>query len=53
MSSDDDASFPNDINEKAIIKKLGKELVSQDQLLEDQEDLLEKERKLHVSSRDS
>jgi hypothetical protein len=51
--SDDDASFPNDINEKAIIKKLGKELVSQDQLLEDQEDLLEKERKIHVSSRDS
>jgi hypothetical protein len=43
--SDDDAPFPNGINEKAIIKKLGKELVSQDQLLKDQEDLLEKERK--------
>jgi hypothetical protein len=39
--SDDDAPFPNGINEKAIIKKIGKELVAQDQLLEDQEDLLE------------
>jgi hypothetical protein len=43
--SDDDAPFPNGINEKAIIKKLGKELVPWDQLLEDQEDLLEQERK--------
>jgi hypothetical protein len=42
---DDDASFLNGINEKAIIKKLEKELVAQDQLLEDQEDLLEQERK--------
>jgi hypothetical protein len=42
---DDNAPFPNDINEKAIIKKLGKELVARDQLLEDQEDLLEQERK--------
>jgi predicted RNase H-like nuclease (RuvC/YqgF family) len=30
---------------KCIIKKLGKELVAQEQLLEDQEDLLEQERK--------
>jgi hypothetical protein len=43
--SDDDASFPNGILEKAIIKKLGKELVARDQLLEDQEDLLKQERK--------
>jgi hypothetical protein len=45
VSSDDDAPFPNGINKKAIIKKLGKELAAQDQLLEDQEDLLEQERK--------
>jgi hypothetical protein len=51
--SDDDAPFSNGINEKAIIKKLGKELVAQDQLLEDQEDLLQQERKIHVSSRNS
>jgi hypothetical protein len=44
-SDDDDAPFTNGINEKAIIKMLGKELVAQDQLLEDQEDLLEQERK--------
>jgi hypothetical protein len=31
--SDDDAPFFNGINEKAIIKKLGKELIAQDQLL--------------------
>jgi hypothetical protein len=43
--SDDDTPFPNGINEKDIIKKLGKELVAWDQLLEDQEDFLEQERK--------
>jgi hypothetical protein len=43
--SNDDAPFPNGITEKAIMKKLGKELVARDQLLEDQEDLLEEERK--------
>jgi hypothetical protein len=41
----DDAPFPNGLNKKRVIKKLGKELVAQDQLLEDQEDLLEQERK--------
>jgi hypothetical protein len=52
--SDVDASFPNSINEKVIIKKLGKELVTRDQLLEDQDDLLEQERKkIHMSSRNS
>jgi hypothetical protein len=50
VSSDDDdsnndAPFLNGITEKATIKKLGKELVTRDQLLEDQEDLLEQERK--------
>jgi hypothetical protein len=43
--SNDDAHFPNGINERSIIKKLGKELVARDQLLEDQEKLLEQERK--------
>jgi hypothetical protein len=43
--SDDDTPFPNGINEKGIIKRLGKELVARDQLLEDEEDLLEQERK--------
>jgi hypothetical protein len=43
--SDDDAPFPNGLNEKRVIKRLGKELLAQDQLLEDQEDLLEEERK--------
>jgi hypothetical protein len=43
--SDNDAPFPNGLNEKAIIKKLEKEFVARDQLLEDQEDLLEQERK--------
>jgi hypothetical protein len=43
--SDDDAPFLNGINEKGIIKRLGKELVAQDQLLEDQDDLLEQEKK--------
>jgi hypothetical protein len=43
--SDDDAPFSNGINEKIIIKKLEKELVAWDQLLEDQEELLEQERK--------
>jgi hypothetical protein len=44
-SDDDDAPFPNGINEKVAIKRLGKELVVQNQLLEVQEDLLEQERK--------
>jgi hypothetical protein len=44
-SDDDDTPLTNGINEKGIIKKLGKELVSRDQLIEDQEDLLEQERK--------
>jgi hypothetical protein len=39
-SDDDDAPFPNGLNEKRVIKKLGKKLVARDQLLEDQEDLL-------------
>jgi hypothetical protein len=43
--SDDDSPFPNGINEKAIIKKLGKELIARDQLLKDKEDLLDQERK--------
>jgi hypothetical protein len=43
--SDDDAPFPNGLNEKRVIKKLEKEFVAQDQLLEDQEDLFEQERK--------
>ncbi len=43
--SDDDAPFPCGINEKGAIKRLGKELVVQNQLLEVQEDLLEQERK--------
>jgi hypothetical protein len=42
---DDDGSFPNNINEKLAIKRLGKELVVRDQLFEVQEDLLEQERK--------
>ncbi len=42
VSSDDDTPFPNGINEKGIIKRLGKKLVARDQLLED---LLEQERK--------
>jgi hypothetical protein len=45
VSSDDDAPFPNGINEKGIIKRLEKELKAQDQVLEDQEDFLEQERK--------
>jgi hypothetical protein len=40
-ASDDDAPLPHGMNEKMIIKRLGKELVVQDQLLEVQEDLLE------------
>jgi hypothetical protein len=48
-SDDDDVSNDDDplligMNEKATIKRLGKELVIQDQLLEVQEDLLEQER---------
>jgi hypothetical protein len=50
VSSDDDDSddappFSNGINQKEIMKKLGKELIARDQLLEDQEDFLEQERK--------
>jgi hypothetical protein len=44
-SDDDDAHFPNDLNEKRVIKKIGNELVSRDQFLEDQKDLLDQERK--------
>jgi hypothetical protein len=44
-SDDDDTPFPNSLNEKRVIKKLGKELVARDQLLEDQDDLLEQEKK--------
>jgi hypothetical protein len=44
-SYDDDAPCTNGLNERSVIKKLGKELVAQDELLEDQEDLLEQERK--------
>jgi hypothetical protein len=43
--SDDDTPFSNGISEKGIIKRLGNELVARDQLFEDQEDLLEQERK--------
>jgi hypothetical protein len=43
---DDDAPFPHGMNEKGVIKSLGKELVVRDQLLEVQEDLLEQERKI-------
>jgi hypothetical protein len=41
----DDAPFLNGLNEKRVIKRLGKKLVAQDQLLENQEDLFEQERK--------
>jgi predicted nuclease with TOPRIM domain len=44
-SDDDDAPLPNGMNEKAVIKRLGKELIVRDQLLEVQEDLLEQKRK--------
>jgi hypothetical protein len=44
-SDDDDAPFSNGLNEKRVIKKIGKELVVWNQLLDDQEDLLEQERK--------
>jgi hypothetical protein len=43
--SDDDAPFPNGLNGKSVIKKIGKELVARDQLLQHQDDLLEQERK--------
>jgi hypothetical protein len=43
-ASNDDAPLPIGMNEKATIKRLGKELVVRDQLLEVQEDLLEQER---------
>jgi hypothetical protein len=42
-SDDDDAPFSNGLIEKRVIKKLGKELVAWDQLLEDEGDLLEQE----------
>jgi hypothetical protein len=42
---DDDTPFLNGINEKGITKRLGKELVARDQLLEDQEDFLGQEMK--------
>jgi hypothetical protein len=38
---------------KKSYQKIGNELVALDQLLEDQEDLLEQEKKIHLSSRDS
>jgi hypothetical protein len=44
-SYDDDAPLPNGMNKKMVIKRLGKELIVWDQLLEVQEDLLEQERK--------
>jgi hypothetical protein len=44
-NSDDSTPLPHGMNEKAVIKRLGKKLVVRDQLLEVQEDLLEKERK--------
>jgi hypothetical protein len=47
--SDDDTPFPNGINDKGIIKKLGNELVARDQLLKD----LSKKGKVHMSSRNS
>jgi hypothetical protein len=50
---DDDAPPTHCTNEKAAIQRLGKELVVRDQHLEDQEDLLEQERKPCLSSRDS
>jgi hypothetical protein len=43
-ASNDDAPLPIGMNEKATIKRLGKELVVQGQLLEIQEDLPEQER---------
>jgi hypothetical protein len=43
-SDDDDTPLPIYMNEKATIKRLGKELIVQNQLLEVQEDLLEQER---------
>jgi hypothetical protein len=46
ISSDEDAPLSHDMNEKAVIKRLGKELVVRDQLLEVQDDLLEQERKI-------
>jgi hypothetical protein len=46
VSSDDDAPIPHGMNEENVIKRLGKELVVQDQHLEVQEDLLEQESKI-------
>jgi hypothetical protein len=43
-ASNDDVPLPIGMNEKATIKRLGKELVVRDQLLELKEDLLEQER---------
>jgi hypothetical protein len=45
-SDDDDAPLPIGMNVKATIKRLGKELVVQDQFLEVQEDILEQERQI-------
>jgi hypothetical protein len=44
-SDGDDTHFPNGLNKKRVIKKLGKKLVAHDQLLQHQDDLLEQERK--------
>jgi hypothetical protein len=43
-ASNDNVPLPIGMNEKATIKRLGKELVVRDQLVEVQEDLLEQER---------
>jgi hypothetical protein len=52
-ASDDDAPLPHGMNEKTIIKRLGKELVVRDQLLEFKRICLSKRGKTLVSSRDS
>jgi hypothetical protein len=43
-ASNDDVTLPIGMNEKVTIKRLGKELVVRDQILEVQEDLIEQER---------
>jgi hypothetical protein len=43
-ASNDDVTLPIGMNEKVTIKRLGKELVVRDQILEVQEDLIEEER---------
>jgi hypothetical protein len=45
-ASNDDAPLPIGMNVKATIKRLGKELVVQDQFLEVQKDILEQERQI-------